>query len=287
MQKILSIQLNEYFPEVQEFSHWKTTTAKPFNPRFEDKLWTSILYIERGNFRIQYETGEILHARGGSFYYHPPLAIKYQSLDKTITPYSMYHLAVDLSLPDTTIFPSHKAGRKLLKELPGKPFIRNAPSLLVSSFKRIIREYNECNPGYLLQIETSICQILISALRSGLAHEKQHHKARKLVAIIDSFLADNETFMGPVEVLFEQMNVSRSRGYDIFHRNFGLSPKEYILRKKITVAKQMLMKGKSVTTIAYDLGFSSSQNFATVFKRLTCVTPTKYRKNNFQQIPDI
>jgi AraC-like DNA-binding protein len=281
MQTIQTIKLNEHFPEVREFSHSKTNSAKPFTPRFEDKLWTSILYIERGNFRIQYETGEILHARGGSFYYHPPLAIKYQTYDKTITPYSMYHLAVDLSLPDISIFPTHKSGLELIKELPGKPFIRKAPSLLISSFKKIITEYNEHTPGYLLQIENSICQILISAMRSGLEQEQQRNRAKKFIDIVDSFLADNETFMGPVEVLFDQMNVSRSRGYDIFHQSFGISPKEYVLRKKVNIAKLMLTEGKSITTIAYDLGFSSSQNFATVFKRLTCLTPTKYKKKQF------
>jgi AraC-like DNA-binding protein len=280
MQTIRTIPLNAHFPEVQEFSHSKTTSAKPFFPRFEDKLWTSILYIERGNFRIQYETGEILHAKGGSFYYHPPLSIKYQTFDKTITPYSMYHLVVDLSFSDISIFPTHKAGQELIKELPDKPFIRKAPSLLVSSFKNIISEYNERNPGYLLQIENSICQILISAMRSGLEQEQQRNMARKLIDIVDGFLADNKTFMGPVEVLFDQMNVSRSRGYDIFHKSFGISPKEYILRKKVNNAKQMLIEGKSITTVAFNLGFSSSQNFATVFKRLTCLTPTKYKKNN-------
>ena len=280
MQTIHTISLNDHFPEVQEFSHSKTTSAKPFFPCFEDKLWTSILYIERGNFRIQYETGEILHAKGGSFYYHPPLPIKYQTYDKTITPYSMYHLAVDLSLPDISIFPTHKAGQELIKELPDKPFIRKASSLLVSSFKNIISEYKDRNPGYLLQIENSICQILISAIRSGLEQEQQRHRAKKFIDIVDSFLIDNETFMGPVEVLFDQMKVSRSRGYDIFHQSFGISPKEYILRKKINIAKQMLLEGESITTIAYNLGFSSSQNFATVFKRLTCLTPTNYRKNS-------
>ena len=100
MQTIRRIQLKEYFPEIQELSHSKTNSAKPFVPSFEDKTWTSILYIERGNFQIRYETGELLRARGGTFYYHPPLSLKYQTFDRMITPYSMYHLAVDLSLND-------------------------------------------------------------------------------------------------------------------------------------------------------------------------------------------
>ncbi len=280
MQKIHAIQLKEHFPEVQEFSHSKTNSAKPFTPSFEDKTWTSILYIERGNFQIRYETGEVLHAKGGTFYCHPPLSLKYQTYDKTITPYSMYHLAVDLSLPNLSLFSSHTAAQQLIRQLPNRPFVRMAPFLLVSSFKTVIEEYGAQQPGYLAQIENSIRQILISSIRSGLEQKQHPVKTQKFVKKIDSFLADNKDFMGPVEQLFESLGVSRSHGYEFFHKTFGINPKEYILRKKIFFAKQMLLENRDITTIAFDLGFSSSQSFATVFKKLTCSTPTSFRKNN-------
>lgn len=278
MLKINPIQLNDYFPEVQEFSHAKTNSAKPFIPSFEDKTWTSILYIERGNFQIRYETGEVLHAKGGTFYYHPPLSLKYQTNDKTITPYSMYHLAVDLSLPKLSLFSSGNIERQIVSQLSDRPFVRLAPALLVSSFKRIIMEYEEKQPGYLVQIENSIRQILISSIRSGLATEQRPVKAQNFAKKIDCFLAENVDFMGPVEQLFENIDVSRSRGYELFHEAFGINPKEYILRKKISLAKQMLREDNNITTIAFTLGFSSSQSFATVFKKLTCTTPSNYRK---------
>jgi AraC-like DNA-binding protein len=280
MRKLYSIQLSEYFPEVQEFSHSKTNSAKPFIPSFEDKTWTSILYIERGNFRIRYETGEILHAKGGTFYCHPPLTLKYQTCDKTITPYSMYHLAMDFSLSNGSILPSHPDGQEIVKQLSAKPFVRNASDLMVSSFKKIIEEDKEQQSGYLFQIENSIRQILISAIRSRLEQETRSVWSKRFVEKVDCFLAENKNFTGPVDLLFEEMGVSRSRGYDIFHMTFGINPKEYILRKKIIIAKQMLMEERDIASIAYDLGFSSSQSFATSFKKLTCSTPTNYRKNN-------
>jgi AraC-like DNA-binding protein len=281
MQNNCLIQLNDHFPEVQEFSHSKTHSAKPFIPRFEDKTWTSILYIERGNFHIRYETGEILRAKGGTFYYHPPLTLKYQTYDKTITPYSMYHLAVDLSLSDMSIFPLHGAGKQIVKQLPVAPFVRNAPDLMVSAFKRIIEEDKERRPAYLLQVENFIRQILISAIRSGMEQEKKPENSKKIIEKVDSFLTENREFTGPVEHLFEIMGVNRSRGYEIFHQTFGINPKEYILRKKIVIAKKMLLEERDITSIAYDLGFSSSQSFATIFKKLTCSTPSNFRKKGF------
>ncbi len=136
--------------------------------------------------------------------------------------------------------------------------------------------------GYLVHIENSIRQILISAIRSGMEREQHSPVGKKLVEKVDCFLAENIDFTGPVELLFEHMGVSRSRGYDLFHQICGISPKEYILRKKIILAKRMLLDGKDITTIAFDLGFSSSQSFATIFKKLTCLTPTHYRKNGLK-----
>jgi len=280
MLQSISIDLSDSFPELREFSHRRTHSAKRFIPRFEDKNWTSILFIERGNFKIRYETGEILKARGGTFYYHPPVSLKYQTEDNTISPYSMYHLAVELSPAADGLFSSTMAEQLIVQKFPEHPFVRKAPVLLVESFKTIVREYTEQGQGYLAQIENSVRQILISAVRSGNGHEEHAGITDNYITIIDTFLAENIDFSGPVEHLFELMGVSRSRGYEIFHEAFGITPKDYILRKKISLAKEQLHAGTDITDIAFSLGFSSSQNFATVFKKLTCLTPSQFRSKS-------
>lgn len=278
MEKTNVIHLSDSFPELREFSHSKTNSAKAFIPRFEDKTWTSILYIERGNFQIRYETGEILRPKGGTFYYHPPLSLKYQTSDKLISPYSMYHLAVDLSVSNAMILSSDIFRQQIIEQLPKTPFIRQAPPLLVSAFKNVFREYSGKQPGYLAQIENSLRQILISAVRSNIWKEEKLTGSRSFRNKVDLFLLENKDFMGPVGLLFERLGVRRSRGYEIFHDTFGINPKEYLLRKKIIFAKEMLLEESDITSIAYNLGFSSSQSFATVFKKLTCSTPTEFRK---------
>ena len=274
------IQLTEHFPEVREFSHSKTHSAKVFVPSFDNKLWTSILYIERGNFRIRYDTGEVLNAKGGTFYYHPPLSLKYQTEDKIITPYSMYHLAVDLSCSGHTLLSTPMATQQVIQKIPAIPFVRSAPALMISSFKTIFQENNDRAPGYLIQIENSLRQIMISAIRNVPEPTLTVVDSKKSIQKVDSFLDQNIEFMGPVEHLFELMAVSRSHGYEIFHTTFGIGPKEYLLRKKIVLAKAMLLDGKDIGTIAFSLGFSSSQNFATLFKKLTCITPTEFKKSS-------
>ncbi|HBE04344.1 MAG: hypothetical protein A2096_04915 [Spirochaetes bacterium GWF1_41_5] len=61
-----------------------------------------------------------------------------------------------------------------------------------------------------------------------------------------------------------------------FYRTVGMSLHQYILREKIRIAARAL-PAEPITRLAYQLGFSSSQHFATAFKRITGYTPTRYR----------
>ena len=66
-----------------------------------------------------------------------------------------------------------------------------------------------------------------------------------------------------------------------FKEYLGIAPAEYISLQKVSAAEQELSSTDiSVTELAYKLGFSSSNYFCTVFKRLLGISPTDYRKKN-------
>ncbi|MDQ3233112.1 MAG: AraC family transcriptional regulator [Pseudobdellovibrionaceae bacterium] len=65
----------------------------------------------------------------------------------------------------------------------------------------------------------------------------------------------------------------------LFKKATGMSPWNYILRARCRHAcDQLRSSPSSVTSIAYDLGFPSSQHFSTVFRRLTGHTPGEFRR---------
>ncbi len=71
-----------------------------------------------------------------------------------------------------------------------------------------------------------------------------------------------------VSRLAAQAGLSVPRFKARFRQEFGVPPAEYVLRARIEEARRRLTDGNaSITQIAFDLGFSSSQYFATVFKR--------------------
>lgn len=80
-----------------------------------------------------------------------------------------------------------------------------------------------------------------------------------------------------VPELARAIHLSESRFKARFRQEVGLPPGEYILRAKIAAACAALREpGGRVTELAHRLGFSSSQYFATVFRRFTGLTPTAY-----------
>ncbi len=68
--------------------------------------------------------------------------------------------------------------------------------------------------------------------------------------------------------------LSLSRFKTRFKREVGVPPAEYVLRRKVDAARVLLEGGRfNVTEAAFEMGFSSSQYFATVFRRYTGVSP--------------
>ncbi len=63
-----------------------------------------------------------------------------------------------------------------------------------------------------------------------------------------------------------------------FKESTGLSPHQYVLRRRVERALQMLKETPSnLADIAYDLGFSSQGHFTTVFSKIVGVSPSNYR----------
>ena len=98
---------------------------------------------------------------------------------------------------------------------------------------------------------------------------------KRAMLYIDQNLS--ETFS--LEKLAEISGYSLSHFKTRFKEEIGIPPSEYITLQKIKYAKKMLeTTDLSVTTLAYELGFSSSNYFSTVFKKILNITPQQYKK---------
>jgi AraC family transcriptional regulator len=71
-----------------------------------------------------------------------------------------------------------------------------------------------------------------------------------------------------------------------FRAATGLRPHEYLLRRRIERAQEMLVgTGMSLVDIALSVGFQTQSHFTTVFKRFTGLPPQSWRQARGQSVP--
>lgn len=79
----------------------------------------------------------------------------------------------------------------------------------------------------------------------------------------------------------DKLNLSSNYFGDLIKKETGRSAQEYIQSKIIDVAKERIFDiNKSVSEIAYDLGFKYPQHFTRLFKQRVGVSPNEYRSMN-------
>ncbi|MDD2763389.1 MAG: AraC family transcriptional regulator [Opitutaceae bacterium] len=83
----------------------------------------------------------------------------------------------------------------------------------------------------------------------------------------------------PLPELAAKAGLSLPRFKARFKEEHGVPPGEYVMRARVARAQQLLRETNlPVTQVAYTLGFSSSQYFATVMKRYTRQSPGALRQ---------
>lgn len=99
----------------------------------------------------------------------------------------------------------------------------------------------------------------------------------------DYFYADKAALAGLPTVAYcaEQLNLSPNYFGDLVKKETGQSAHDYIQAKLMDVAKERIFDThRSVSEIAYELGFKYPQHFTRLFKQRTGRTPQEYRSLN-------
>lgn len=94
------------------------------------------------------------------------------------------------------------------------------------------------------------------------------------------FLSDKPQSIGTPTVAYcaDQLHLSANYFGDLIKKETGRSAQEYILSKTMDVAKEMLTDpSKSISDIAYALGYQYPQYFSRAFKRVVGCSPNGYR----------
>lgn len=108
-------------------------------------------------------------------------------------------------------------------------------------------------------------------------------RSELIIKILD-YININFIYIGNISEIEKKFGVSRSWLWRIFKEQFNMSPKQYILYKRLTHARYLLQCGESVTNACMYSGFSDCSHFIKLFRRTFGVTPLNFRNSACQQL---
>jgi AraC-like DNA-binding protein len=126
-----------------------------------------------------------------------------------------------------------------------------------------------------LEAASMILRYLFATIEASRRNQRAEPSARIRRAIEAVARCSDE--IPRVPQLAREVGLSTSRFKARFRAEAGMPPREFVLRHKVTLARSRLAEpGATVTGVAHQLGFSSSQYFATVFRRFSGASPSTF-----------
>lgn len=142
-------------------------------------------------------------------------------------------------------------------------------------------EWNQPAPS-LIYMKSTLLKLLVQLGRAflreaGRAAFSFREEVFAAIQSIERGIADASPF--DLQALAAGTMLSPDHLSRIFKIQTGLSPEQYFQRRRSQRAALMLLDSrKSVTEIAYELGYSDAAHFSRLFARLRGVSPRAYRK---------
>jgi AraC-like DNA-binding protein len=164
-----------------------------------------------------------------------------------------------------------------LREIKTNRFAGNKK--MAAIFEDVFKLYQKKEKIVKLAISSRLVELLLSI--ADCAGEMDNSWVTSDIEASLKLIENNDDKFLTVEQMAAKAGLSTSRFKCKFKEQTGLPPAEYQLRKKIEIAETTLKTTDlSITQTAYKLGFSSSQYFATVFKRFKKTSPSAIKDDN-------
>lgn len=158
------------------------------------------------------------------------------------------------------------------------PFVSDNNEIIDLTTKRIIETtINTKNQEFLLDLYAQ--EITYSLLNTKGAQDilasEFNNPIKRSIQLMKSNLKNNVT----VSEIAYDLSMSLPNFSSKFKKVTGMTPNDYLKNLKLDEAKKLL-KIKSVTEVAYDLGYENISHFINLFKKKFGLTPKQYSLAN-------
>jgi len=148
---------------------------------------------------------------------------------------------------------------------------------IAKNIEKIRKEYARKKYGYNMAINALLTQIIVKIKRRTLGTQSENPSIQEAV----SYLDDYYTTEIDIPKLAASIGYSLDHFRFLFKKQTGLSPKKYILQKRLSYAKNQLSGSDlPLSEIAESCGYSDYYQFSTYFKKEEGISPIQYKKSH-------
>lgn len=137
----------------------------------------------------------------------------------------------------------------------------------------------QASPGAMVELNR---RALFFKLLQNCLESARDHQLQSTVTLMDEVVGYiEENYQNKINVtkIAELFNLERRRLAYLFERHTGLAPNTYITEYRISKAKELLERADlSIAEVAEKVGYDDCFYFSRVFKKLTGVAPSAYRR---------
>ncbi|MBB1283788.1 helix-turn-helix transcriptional regulator [Flavisolibacter sp. BT320] len=165
----------------------------------------------------------------------------------------------------------------LLNNCPVLAKLKDAGAL----FGQMHNEFINQEIGHTARINQSIDDLLILIARQLTQQSQSRRDFPQTFLKLEQTLREDLSHQWTVEEMAALVGLGITAFSEKVKNYTGFSPLNYLINIRISEAIKLLKRPDvHITDIALDVGFYSSQHFATTFKKLTGYTPSEFRKKN-------
>jgi len=146
-----------------------------------------------------------------------------------------------------------------------------------SLFKTVIDNYADPSVGAHLKVRGAIDLILSDFISDICAERPDLARFEDVLEYIEENFRKNISLAKLAGI----MNISPMYFSNYFKSTFHISPKQYILNKRLTESQHLLLESRmSVKEIAYAVGFENENYFSEFFSAKVGISALKFRKRD-------
>ncbi len=159
------------------------------------------------------------------------------------------------------------------------PVIKGCADTFMSSFDQLEKIIRTETPDAALERKKLVLEMTLELYR---ASELSGRNSENQALINRGLRLIDENLTGKISIskLAKKVNLSETHFRRLFKQKTGRSPKDYIISRKISRAKEYLSRGKTIKETADLLGFDDLFYFMRLFRKVAGCPPGKFQKIN-------